>query len=738
MLNKEIHLRDYIRVILKKKSIIITFFLITFMVVVVGTFTATPQYLASTKVFIEKNEVNPLYGGRYYTPEDMQFNETQSQIIKSKSVARKVVKNLELGKYFKSYFPDEFAKPGFLQIVVGKIKKSVGDFINSAKKRSDLTEVVSAPSDEGYEAYQYDWIVDIISSGINVTPVKESRIFVISFMSENPIFARRVSNSVVKAYQEELLELKAAASGRTIKWMTQKADEERDKLKESEDYLQKYMRDNDIVTIEDRITVVPQKLAEFSSQLSRAEAKRKELFSIYKQVQEAANDSSASLEAIPAIINDRSIQDIRNNIQQVQQKIIELSKKYGPKHPLMIKAQSEQENLLEKKQEEIKRVRDSIKNEYELAQANEDNLRNLLEKTKADALGLNEKFIQYQVLKREVESNRAMYEALFSRLKEQNVTEESQNVNVWVVEKAETPIKPAKPNKSINIFLGLVFGLCGGIGLAFFTEYLDNTIKNPEEAEEQLGLPLLGVIDLCKFDNKDAKIGQELISLYEKYSTNVEAFKALRTSVLLSSSERPPKRILLTSMMPGEGKTLTAANLAVTIAQTGQQVLLIDGDMRKPRVHKIFKLDNSLGGLSTYLSGARNEEIRQQGPIASLSIIPAGPLPPNPSELLSSMRLKEFLDQQQNIYDMIIFDSAPIISVTDSLMISRVVDGVIVVTRAASTTYDVVRKGIRALTDVNANIIGMVVNGFDTKKYRYYYGKDYSQYYGKYYGAEEA
>jgi capsular exopolysaccharide synthesis family protein len=650
-------------------------------------------------------------------------------------VTRKVVKNLDLEKNYQSYFPDKQISPGFLQTVTAKIK----DFIKSRNKiAAQDTVAIPAPPGDVSETPANEWLTKIIIKGIKVSPVKDSKVFVISFMSENPIFARQVANNVVKAYQEELLELKTAASGVTISWMTQKADEERQKLKESEAFLQQYMRDNDIVTIEDRIAVVPQRLSEFSSQLSRAEARRKELYSIYRQVQQATNESSSSLEAIPAIVSDSSIQEIRNNIRQVQQRITELSEKYGPKHPLMVSALSEQDRLFEKKKEEILRVSNSIKNEYELAQANEDNLRNLLEKTKAEALGMNEKFVQYQVLKREVDSNRAMYEALFSRLKEQNVTEESQNVNVWVVEKADTPILPTKPNKKMNILLGLVLGLCGGIGLAFFIEYLDNTIKTPEEAEERLGIPLLGVIDRCKF-RKTGEVAEELISLYEKHSANVESFKALRTSLLLSSSDKPPESIVITSMMPGEGKTTVSANLAITIAQTGQRVLLIDGDMRKPRLHKIFNLDNRVGGLSTYLAGvAKSTAICQQGPLASLTIIPAGPPPPNPSELLTSDRLEELLSKEQDKYDIIIFDSSPIISVTDSLIISKSVDGVLVVTQAAATNYDVVRKGLKSLRDVKANILGMVINGFDVKKYRYTYGADYSQYYGKYYGTQES
>ena len=733
MQKPEIHLRDYIRIILKRKATVFSFFLITFLVVVVGTFTTTPRYLASTKVLIEKNEVNPLLGGRYYTPRDYEFIETQSQIITSKSVARRVVKILDLGKNYQSYFPDMQKNPGFLQKMAGKIKS----FTKSKNGEIFSSEAASATPIDGYENQEFDWIAEIISRNISVTPIKESKIFVISFMSENPIFSRLVANTLVKAYMEELLELKMASSGITIKWMSQKAEEERKKLREAEAKLQKYMRDNDIVTIEDRITIVPQKLTEFSSQLSRAEARRKELHSIYSQIQKASNDSSISLESIPVIVNDKAIQDIRDDIKKVQQRITELSEKYGPKHPVMISVLSEQARLADKKKEEIIRVSNSIKNEYELAQANEDNLRNLLEKTKAEALASNEKLIQYQALKREVESNRVLYEALFSRLQEQNVTEESQNVNVWIVEPSETPESPAKPKIMLNILLGLMLGLCGGVGLAFFIEYLDNTINTPEEAEERLGLPMLGVIDICQFD-KSADVGQELISLYDKkYSAQAESFKALRTSLLLSSSDKPPKSIVVTSMMPGEGKTLIAANLAVTIAQAGQRVLLIDADMRKPQQHKIFKLNNTQGGLSTYLAGA-GDRGELSGPLASINILPAGPLPPDPSELLSSMRFKELLRVLQHKYDIIIIDSPPIISVTDGLIISRAVDGVVVVTRASITTYNMIEKGLKSLTDVKANILGMVINGFNPKKYRYYYGTDYSKYYGNYYGSAES
>ncbi len=733
MQEQEIHLRDYIRVIRKRRSTVLTFFSITFLVVVIGTLTAVPEYLASTKILVEKNEVNPLTKYYYYSVQDPEFVETQSQIIKSKRVARKVVRLLNLEQKYSSYFPEKSSGPGFIQTAGFMVKDSFKNIFGFLA--ADTASPPQPFQDESDPEKQYspeeDRIAAIVSTGISVSPVKESKVFDISFMSRNPVLARQVVNTVAKAYMEELIEIKMHSSGYTIKWMTDKAGEERQKLEKSEKELQSYMQANDIITIEDRITIIPQKLSDFSTQLSRAEARRKEMEALYLQVTRVASSDPAALDTIPAIAASKTIQALREQIIQTEQKATELSKKYGPKHPNMIKVNSELQSLNAKKKDEVQQAVQSIKNEYDLTQVNEDNIRNLLSATKGEALNLNEKFVEYQILKREMESNRALYEALLSRLKEQDITEESQNVNVWIVEEAETPLSPATPKTTRNIMLALVLGLFGGIGLAFFIEYLDNTVKTPEEAEERLGLPMLGVID--RFPGKDKEMGLELFSLDQRRSGVAENFKAIRTSVLLSSTENPPKSIVVTSMLPGEGKTITAANLAVTIALAGQRVLLIDGDMRRPRLHRIFALDNRKG-LSTYLAGGEAEDIIQQGPLEMLSVIAAGPQPPNPSELLSSGRLKTLVGDLELGFDIIIFDSAPIVSVTDTLIISKAVDSTLIVTRASQTTFDVIDKGVKNLREINSHILGMVINAFDIKKHRYYYGKDYYNSYGAYYG----
>lgn len=429
-------------------------------------------------------------------------------------------------------------------------------------------------------------------------------------------------------------------------------------------------------------------------------------------------------ETIPAIASESTIQSLRNQILKAEQNIEELSKKYGKKHPALIRAKEDLNVLRQKRDQEIRRVIASIKNEYELARANEGSLRGMLSTTKEEALNLNEKFIQYGVLTREVETNRQLYDALIKRIKEQSVTEEIRTVNVWVVEKAERPGSPVKPKKSLNILLGMIVGLFGGVGLAFFFEYLDNTIKTPEEAETRLGVPVLGMIPLLEPKGENI----EEIILKEPQSSFAESYKAVRTAILLSSAVKHPQNILITSMGPEEGKTVTSVNLAMTIARSGYSVLLIDSDLRKPRIHTIFGLNN-LSGLSTYLAGASSDiNIVFKRPLTNLSVIPSGPLPPNPSELLGSNRMNDLMKILNEKFDIVIWDSPPLMTVTDSLILSKFLDGTVVITRAGKTTYDIVRRGLKSLDDIKSHVLGVVINAIDIKKSDYYYYRYYNYY----------
>ena len=568
-------------------------------------------------------------------------------------------------------------------------------------------------------------IEEMIKSHISVQPVENSRILQIGYLSDNPALSMKVANALAQAYIDELVDMQMEVAGYSIGWMSKKAESQRTKLEESEKELHQYKRAHDIVTIEDKITVLPERMTDLSRKLTMAETKRKELSAVYSQIR---NASAEQLETIPAIAENPSVATIKQNILRTEQKISELSKKYGPKHPKMIAANNELSSLKNGKAQELQKIVKTIKNEYLLAQTNERDLTALLDQTKFDAAQLGEKSIQLGILQRKVDTNRYLYDALIKKMKEQGITEESQAVNVWIIEKAEIPEFPASPRKKRNILLGIVLGLMGGIGLAFFIEYLDNTVKTPEDVEEKFNIPVMTAIDLHK--KKNQTILENVLK--EKGSLIAENFKSLRTSILLSSADRPPKSILVTSITPGEGKSSISACLASVVTQAGKKVLLIDADMRRPVQHKQFTLENT-AGLSTYLAGMTDwEQTVVHDKISGVDILSAGPVPPNPSELLSSQKLSELISCADETYDMVIIDTPPLASVTDPLILSKTVEGLLIVTWAGKTTYEMMGKGIKQLREVDAPLTGVVLNRFSAKKSGYYYN------YGDYYYASEA
>ena len=542
-------------------------------------------------------------------------------------------------------------------------------------------------------------------------------------MSTDPKLAALIVNTVAKAYMDEVLDIRMGSSQYALKWLTEKAEEERARLQKSEQALQEYMRDKDIATLENKLTMFPERVSEVATKLAAAESKRKELETLYAQVKGLANNPEA-VENLPAVASDPTIQSLRSQILTTEQTIMEYQKKYGQKHPAMVTAMGDLKILKEKKLEQIRRVIESIKNEYELARASEENFRRFAGQTKAETLSIGEKFIQYGVLKREVETSRQLFDAIITRIKEQGVTQDIQTINAWVIEKAEVPKSPTTPNTGKNILLGLIAGLIGGVGLAFFIDYLDNTIKSPEEIDSRFGMPVLGMVELL---NPEKGPIEEAVRK-DPRSHIAENYRVIRTNILLSSAEKHPKNIVITSTSPQEGKTATAVNLAAILAQSGGPVLIMDADLRRPRIHKIFGIDNK-AGLSTYLAGASDISFASSSLLPNLSIVPAGPLPPNPSELLGSNRMKELIASLEEKFDFIIWDSPPLFTVAESLVLCKMMNGTIFVTRAGKTTYEELGQGLKALSDIGARCFGVVINGLDLKESNRYYHRYYGYYY---------
>jgi capsular exopolysaccharide synthesis family protein len=344
--------------------------------------------------------------------------------------------------------------------------------------------------------------------------------------------------------------------------------------------------------------------------------------------------------------------------------------------------------------------------------------------------------IQYNILKREADTNKELYKGLLQRMKEAGISAGIMASNIQVVDQAELPTSPYKPNKRLNLLLAAVVGLFLGIGLAFFFEYLDNTVKTPEDVEQQIRLPSFGMVPEISYERRrrlesGKSYPVELITFGHPKSMLSEAYRNIRTSILLSFSERPPKRIAISSPNPAEGKTTTVINTAIALSQTGAKVIIIDSDMRKPRVHKVFDEENG-AGLSNFLSGnASLESVIKGSDVPNLYYIPSGPIPPNPSELIGSKLFKSLIESLGERFDHIVLDSPPVLGFADT--ISTSVDGVILVVLGGKTPRETLQRAKEVLHQVNAKILGVVINRIDIQRsdyggyyyrYHYYYGKE--------------
>uniref|UniRef100_UPI00405724B1 GumC family protein n=1 Tax=Candidatus Electrothrix sp. TaxID=2170559 RepID=UPI00405724B1 len=706
------HLFDYLRVLRRRMWLILAVVAIIFSITALSTFSKIPYYTATTQVLIEKNmekgRLEGLLSSRTWDPD---FKATQLQLIQSHNVALRVVENLHLDTKYKKYFlgstlPRSGGFDALVQTLVTFGSSLVGSILNGDKNGTVQTENGQATVDAGGKT-DAEKIAGILQGSLTLSPMHNTKIVNVSYTHHEPKIAQMVANGVVQAYTEETLDIQTSTTKQTLNWMTVKAGEERKKLEDAERALQDYMRKNDIVTIENKLAILPERLSQFSSELTAAQTEEKKYAAVYQQIKRAGKNEK-KLEAIPLLANNSELQALRGELFAAEQNVRELSKKYGEKHPMMIKARSDQKLLQKKKRVEIERVIEMVKNNYELVKTRVKDLTKMMDESKAELQDMNKLFVEYTILNRDKEMNRNIYDALSSSIKKTNVTAQAMDLRIWAMKKAGLPLAPSRPNKKKELFMGLVIGLSLGIALVFFLDYIDNTVSAGEDLEKRYGLTVLGAVEDLPKKSKNV----ETFIIDNPLSAFTESYRLIRSGVLLSTPDHPPRTLLITSMMQQEGKSTTTKNLAYILAQNDKKVLIIDADMRRPRQHSMFGIDNSYG-LSNYLSGNTDEQqpsmIKPQ-PDSLISVLPSGPIPPNPAELLGSKRMQTLLNKSIERFDFILLDSPPVQQVTDSLVLAGLVEGTITVLHSQKTTYDMLDSGIKKLKESQAHLLGFVLN----------------------------
>jgi succinoglycan biosynthesis transport protein ExoP len=719
--SKEVHLRDYLNVILKHRWTVLALTAVVVAFVTIKTLTTTYIYRATCQILIERGTPNIVsFQDVFMLDSSTDYYQTQYRLLQSPSLVLRAIENLNLENN-----PLFYPLPA--QAKEGQVSAAYAHNLNPQQRQSAL--------------------ISTFLGGLKINPIDGTLLVDISFESPHPELAATAANGLAEAYIEQNLELKIGISQDAIEFLTKKIDELRVKVEESESALERYKEEKEIITVEEREMITPQKLAELNSQLLKAQLRRVELETLYNQI-EKLSEQPEMVESTPRILDSRFIQSLKSEKIALEKEYSKINRKYGPKHPAIIRLSSQIATIKQKIELEVSKIVNSIKVEYELSKARENVLKRQFEEMKRQALELSKKGIEYAALKRLADSNREVYGTLLKRLRETDVTEDIETLNIRIVDRAEVPRSPVRPAKSKNIMLSVIVGLTLGIGLAFLLEYMDNTIKTHEDIEQRVQLPFLGTIPTIRFNSQDngkesepsSSENKDLITSTHPRSTSSEAYRSVRTSALLSTPESPPGKILIASAVPYEGKTITAANLAITMAQAGGKTLLLDTDLRKPRIHQIFTLDNTTGLSNIITTGQDPLSFIKKTDIPNLNVLTSGPIPPNPAELLGSNRMHELMKTFAANFDRIILDSPPLIVVTDASILSTICDGVILVVQANRTGLDVIQRGKELLQDVNARIIGVVLNNMDIERGRYfYYYPYYRYYYHRYYesGSEE-
>ena len=713
---REPHLWDYLLVLRKHQWLILSFMLAVVTIVSIATFRMQPVYVATTRIELGRENANilPFQGTDSYDYMlDLEnYIETQSKILTSETLALQTIRS------------------GILSGVGGPDSQSDAIATGSLANQKRPPELGA------------------FLGSLSVKRVPNSRLMDISYEANNPELAAQVVNAHIRNFIDQNRRSHYDATTAATTWLTDQLDELKIKVKNSEDARLDYERKNQIWEVDDKQNITTQRLSELNRQLIDAQSDRMKKQSMY----DFAKQGDADI--VPQIRDSATVQDLLKRRADLNGQYAEALAQYGPNFPKVQRLQSQLKEIDQNLEREKKAVLARLGSEFHEAQQREELLSRTLEQQKTEANLMSERMVQYNILKRDAEADKALYDGLLTKLKEAGISSALQSSNIRVVDPAMIPTTPARPAKTRNVTLAFLVGLVGGVGLALLREYMDNTVKTPDDIETLSRLPSLAVVPAFRDSEGDGprrrsladSLGNghsrhvELVAQHLPKSQMSEAFRALRTALLLSQAGHPPQVILVTSALPREGKTTAAANLAVTLAQLGDRTLLIDADLRKPGVGRLLNLNgNKYAGLSSYLAGVSSLDLVtvQHPAIPNLSAIPTGPLPPNPADLLSSHRLADAITELRTKFKFIVIDTPPVMAATDAVILSVKADGVLMVVRSGETPKEAFSRTRDLLMSVKCRLLGVVLNAVDSSAPDYYYSYRYYPYsYG--YGPQDS
>jgi polysaccharide biosynthesis transport protein len=715
------------RVICKRKWTVLTAFFVLFTTVLVGSIYEKPVYRAKTLIEIDKENPSVASPQELFQLDEVTdtYLETQYKVLASDDLAERVIHQLDLE-----------SKPEFLP------SASLWPWTTNAASVPTTTKTDNAAAPD---LLVHETVLTRFVDRLDIRPIRRSRAVELRFDSQDPELAARAVNAVADNYIQKNFEARLDAAQEASEWLSQQMQDMKGKLEKSENDLEKYAAENNLLYLEndkgDAESIVNQSVREIQDELTKAEADRYEKESIFRLLQ------SGDYASLPGVFDNKLLQDLSERLADLQRQHAQLAATFTEDYPKVKETQSQIEEIQSSLERERRRAAQKINNDYSAALRREKLVRQAFAARQEAANQDAEKSVEYGMLSREVDTNKGLYQGLLERLKEASASAGLKASNIRVVDPGTIPFKPIAPNYALNLGLATFLGLGLGVCMAFLKENLDQTLRFNEDVFQFLGIPALGFIPTFRALNgrkhngisrtdrgsifgltdSVAVAGGALIEDHpsnghavHRVSAFSEAFRELRTSVILSASGRFANSILVTSAQPGEGKTTIAVNLAFSLAQLGQPVLLVDADMRRPSIQKYFPQPGSR--LSSYLGGQGAwQQMVYPTSISRLYVLHCGPIPENPSELLSSDRMRALIQESMKTYRFVILDSPPLLNRADSRILGSMVGATILVVKGGETPRQVVQYAESQARSVGTNLIGVVLNNLNSSLNRYSY-----------------